>query len=189
MDAKRHDVTDLLVRWNSGDLHARDEIMPLVTKELRRLAQHYLQGERGAHTLQATALVNELYLRLVDRKRVSWRDRAHFFAFAATSMRRILVDHGRAHRAAKRGGGAASITLDDALGVPDQAAIDVVALDDALRDLAKLDPQLTRIVELRFFAGLSIRESAEVLGMGEATIVRRWATARAWLYRELGPAD
>ena len=183
------DVTQLLLEWNDGHKQALDQLMPIVTEELRKLARSYLQDERDSHTLQPTALVNELYLRLVDRRRVTWQSRSHFFGFAATTMRRILVDHARAHRTAKRGGGVKTVTLDEALGLPDQPEIDLVALDDALHDLAKLDPRQSRLVELRFFAGLNIEEAAEVLGIGHATVSRDWTTAKAWLRRELRRAD
>ncbi len=179
------DVTQLLLQWSQGDKDALDELMPLVTRELRQLASSYLHKERPGHTLQPTALVNEVYLRLVDRRRVSWQGRAQFFAFAASTMRRILVDHARAKLTAKRGSGLETITLDEAMGLTTEAEVDVIALDDALVGLAKLDARQSRLVELRFFAGLTVEETASVLGVGTATVVRDWSTAKAWLYAQL----
>ncbi len=180
-----HDVTELLIEWSNGDKAALDKLMPLIHEELRRLAHHYMSHERPGHTLQTTALVNEAYLRLVNRKGVHWQNRAHFFAIAATLMRSLLVDHARSHAYAKRGGDARKITIDEAMIVSQERAAEVVALDDVLKQLANFDPQQSRIVELRFFGGLTIDETAEVLGLSPATIKREWSTARAWLYREL----
>ena len=180
-----HDVTELLIEWSNGDKAALDKLMPLIHEELRRLAHHYMSHERPGHTLQTTALVNEAYLRLVNRKGVHWQNRAHFFAIAATLMRSLLVDHARSHAYAKRGGDARKITIDEAMIVSQERAAEVVALDDVLKQLAIFDPQQSRIVELRFFGGLTIDETAEVLGLSPATIKREWSTARAWLYREL----
>jgi RNA polymerase sigma factor (TIGR02999 family) len=160
-------------------------MMPLIYDELRRQAQRYLQRERPDHTLQATALVHEAYLRLVDQKKVQWQNRAHFFGVAAQVMRRLLVDHARQQHAAKRGGVVPKLALDEALQVADARAADVVALDEALTALAALDPQHSRLVELRFFGGLTIEETAEVLGVSPATVKRDWSMAKAWLYREL----
>jgi RNA polymerase sigma factor (TIGR02999 family) len=159
--------------------------MPLVYDELRRLAQSYLQRERPGHTLQGTALVHEAYLRLIDQKQVKWQNRAHFFGVASQMIRRILVDHARSHQTAKRGAGAQKLSLDDALGVAGATDLDLVALDDALNDLAKLDPGQSRIIELRFFGGLSIEETAEVMGQSTATVNREWSSARAWLFRQM----
>ncbi len=159
--------------------------MPLVYDELRRLAHHYLQRERPGHTLQSTALVHEAYARLVDRNFPEWQNRAHFFGVAAQLMRQILVDYARSHRAAKRGGGVCKLPLQDADLPASIGDVDVIALDDALRSLAKLDPQQCRVVELRFFAGLSIEDTSEVLGVSPSTVKRDWNTARVWLYREL----
>jgi RNA polymerase sigma factor (TIGR02999 family) len=159
--------------------------MPLVYSELRRLANSYLQRERSDHTLQSTALVHEAYVRMVDQNLPQWQNRAHFFAVAAQLMRQILVDYARSHRAAKRGGGACKVTLTDAASRPQRVDIDVVALDDALKSLAQIDPQQSRVVELRFFAGLSIEDTSEVLGISPSTVNRDWNTARVWLYREL----
>ena len=185
--AKLSEVTALLLQWNDDGKEALDRLMPLVADELRQRAAGYLGRERAGHTLQPTALVNELYLRLLERRQASWQGRAHFFAFAARVMRRILVDHARARDAAKRGGEMITVTLDEALDVPIAAGVDLLALEDALERLAALDAEQARIVELRFFGGLSARETAEVLGVGEATVHRRWASARAWLYGQLGP--
>jgi len=178
-------VTQLLARWRDGDREALDALMPLVYAELRRLARHYLQGERPDHTLQSTALVHEAYVRLAGQDPPQWQNRAHFFGVAAHVMRQILVDYARSHRAAKRGSGACKLTLGSASDQPLPVDVDVVALDDALNSLAEMDPQQSRIVELKFFAGLSIEDTAEVLGVSASTVKREWMTARAWLYREL----
>jgi RNA polymerase sigma factor (TIGR02999 family) len=177
-------VTRLLVRWTEGDKQALEDLLPLVYDELRRQARRYLQQERPGHTLQSTALVHEAYLRLVDQN-VSWQNRAHFFGIAAQMMRRILVDHARSRSAAKRGDGACRVTLDEGLVALEQRDLDIVALDDALANLAKIDPQQSKIVELRFFAGLSIEETSEVLHISPATVKRDWAMAKAWLHREM----
>lgn len=182
------EVTQLLVKLSSGDRSALDELLPLVYDELRRLANRYLRRERSDHTLQATALVNEAYLRLVDQN-VPWQNRAHFFGVAAEMMRRILVDHARSHQAQKRGSGGIKLSLDDAINMSDERATDLIALDDALNALAEFDPQKSRIVELRFFAGLSIEETAKVLGIGTATVIRQWKTAKAWLYHEVSKGN
>lgn len=178
------DVTRLLVASSEGDQEALDKLLPLVYTELRKLAERYLHRERPDHTLQATALVHEAYIRLIDQD-VSWQNRAHFFGVAAEMMRRILIDHARKHQAAKRGSGGIKISLDDALELTDERATELVALDDALKALAEFDPQKSRIVELRFFGGLSIEETAEVLGIGTATVIRQWKMAKAWLYQEV----
>jgi len=189
MTQDSHEVTQLLIQWSNGDKAALDKLMPLIYSELRQLARHYMSRERPGHTLQTTALVNEAYMRLVNRKGVHWQNRAHFFAIAAQLMRSILVDHARSHAYAKRGGGAHKIALDDAMAVSQQRAADVVALDDALKRLAEIDPQQSRIVELKFFGGLTIEETAEVLGLSPATIKREWSTAKAWLYHELSKSS
>src|SRR6185312_9307259 len=181
------DVTRVLLGWNENGREALDRLMPLVEYELRRRARGYLEHERVGHTLQPTALVNELYLRLIERRQASWQSRANFFAFTARVMRRILVDHARERDAAKRGGGVVAVSLDEALDVPIAAGVDLLALDEALERLAALDAEQGRIVELRFFGGLSAEETAEVLSLGVATVHRRWASARAWLYGQLGP--
>jgi RNA polymerase sigma-70 factor (ECF subfamily) len=179
------DVTQLLLAWNDGDQAALEKLLPLVYDELRRLADSYLRRERAAHTLQATALVHEAYLRLVDQRRVRWQNRAHFFGIVAQLMRRILVDHARAHQAAKRGEGQVKLSLDEAINVSAERAAEVVALDEALTSLAELDEQQSRIVELRYFGGLSNQEIAEVLGISAPTVTRQWRLAKAWLYHEL----
>jgi RNA polymerase sigma factor (TIGR02999 family) len=178
-------VTELLVRWRGGDREALDALMPLVYNELRRIAGHYLRNERPGHTLQSTALVNEAYVRLVAQDFPQWQNRAHFFAVAAQLMRQILVDHARNRRAAKRGGGVCKLALEEAQENPFPLDVDVIALDDALKTLAAMDEQQSRVVELKFFAGLSIDDTAEVLGVSSSTVKRDWITARAWLYREL----
>jgi len=178
-------VTVLLERWGGGDAGALDELMPLVHAELRRLAASYLRRERPGHTLQPTALVNEAYLKLVDQRQARFSGRAHFFGVAAQLMRRILVDHARSRQAQKRGGSKFAVTLghaDELAAAPDT---DILAVHDALERLSAIDPQQARIVELRFFGGLSIEEAAEVLGVGHATVERDWKMARAWLRREL----
>jgi RNA polymerase sigma factor (TIGR02999 family) len=178
-------VTRLLVDWGQGDQEALDQLAPLVYDELRRLAGNQLRRERPGHTLQSTALVHEAYLRLIDQKNVRWQNRAHFFGVASQMIRRILVDHARAHQAAKRGAGVPRLELDEALDAGVQRDLDLVALDDALESLGRLDPQQARIIELRFFGGLSIEETAEVIGISPATVKREWSSARAWLFREL----
>ena len=178
-------VTQLLVRWRDGDREALDTLMPLVYAELRRLAQHYLSRERTDHTLQSTALVHEAYLRLAGQNPPHWENRAHFFGIAAHIMRQILVEYARAKNTAKRGGGTCKITLDDALEIQQKTDVDVIALDAALDRLSELDPQQSRIVEMRFFAGLTIEDTAEVIGVSPATVKRDWTSARAWLHREI----
>jgi len=179
------DVSALLRRWSGGDGTAAAELTPLVYAELRRLAHQYLQRERAEHSLRSTDLVHEAYLRLVDQKQAHWQDRAHFFAVSGRIMRHILVDHARARLRDKRGGGATMLVLNEAIDVPEQRSFELVALDDALERLAKLDPQQSRVVELRFFAGLSVEETAAALGVSRATVNRDWVTARAWLIREI----
>src|SRR5881227_346251 len=179
-------VTQLLVNWANGDQAALDRLMPLVYSELRRLASNYLRRERQGHTLQPTALVNEAYLKLIDQKNARWQNRAQFFGVAAQLMRRILVDHAREHQAAKRGGSDQQrLSITSAEQLVKQPELDLLALHEALEELASLDPQQERIVELRFFGGLSIEETAEVLSIGHATVERDWKMARAWLRRKL----
>ena len=178
-------VTRLLVDWTNGRKEARDELMPLVYEELRRLAGARLRDERANHTLQATALVHEAYVRLIDQTRVEWRNRAHFFAIAARIIRRILVDHARKRRAEKREGNRLRVTIDENLAVRAEPDLDLIDLDQALEELAEMDPELSRLVELRFFAGLTIEETAAALSVSPATVKREWATARAWLHRRL----
>ena len=183
------EFTHLLVSWRNGDKSALDAMTPVLYAELRKLARHLLAAERPDHTLQPTALVHEAYLRLVDQRSVDWRNRAHFMGMAATMMRRILINHAKAHNAAKREGYAGAITLDDALGVFTNPQVDLLDLDHSLDRLTKLDPQQGKVVELRYFGGLSIEETAEVMGISPATVKREWGTARLWLIQQLeGPA-
>jgi len=178
------EVSGLLRAWGDGDRAALDRLTPIVYDELRRLASHYMRGERPGHSLQATALVNEAYLRLVDYKGMQWQNRAHFFAVSAQLMRRILVDHARRHNL-KRGGGVQHVSLDETAIVGGDQAADLVALDDALGALALFDLRKVQVVEMRFFGGLSVEETAEVLKISPVTVMRDWSTAKAWLYREL----
>jgi RNA polymerase sigma-70 factor (ECF subfamily) len=184
-EAPTHQVTQLLIDWSNGDQSAFDRLMPLIDEELRRLAHRYMSRERAGHTLQTTALVNEAFLRLVNRKNLQWQNRAHFFGLAAQVMRTILVDHARSHASAKRGGGTRNLELDEAMLVSQQKASEVIALDEALKQLALIDPRQSRIVELRFFGGLTVEEAAEVLHVSPVTIKREWSIAKAWLYQEL----
>jgi RNA polymerase sigma-70 factor (ECF subfamily) len=178
-------VTTLLRAWSDGDDGALERLMPLVEAELRRLARAYMSRERREHTLQTTALVNEAFLRLIDARRVSWQDRAQFVGISARLMRRVLVDHARARAYQKRGGGAQRVTLHEALSVSSDPTLDVVALDRALEALAAIDARKSRIVELRFFGGLSVEETAEVLHVSPDTVKRDWRLAKLWLLREL----
>lgn len=188
MKSSPKNVTLLLMDWRDGDREALDRLIPVVYVELKRLASGYLRRERIDHTLQPTALVNEAYIRLIDQRWMNWQNRAHFFGAASELMRRILVDHARAHGAKKRGGGAYKVSLREISEAPEQEDLDLVSLDDALTELAALDAQLSRLVELRFFGGLSIEETAEVMGTSPSTIKRHWKTAQAWLYRRLKEA-
>ena len=181
----RGGVTELLSRWNEGDLAARDALIPLVYDELRRVAKKNLAGQRSDHTLQATALVHEAYLRLVNRKAANWQGRTHFFALAAQMMRQILVDHARMHSAAKRGGGAVTLLLEDDMAGEAGINLDLIGLDKAMKRLASLDARQSQIVELRFFGGLSIEEAARVVDISPATAKREWATARVWLHHAM----
>ena len=182
-------VTELLARWNAGDLASRDALIPLVYDELRRIARKNIAGQRSDHTLQATALVHEAYLRLVNRKAVNWQGRTHFFALAAQIMRQILVDHARMRGASKRGGGTFTLVLDEMNGVAKETNLDLIQLDDAMKRLAALDARQSQIVELRFFGGLSIEETAKVVDISPATAKREWATARLWLHNAMGTAE
>ena len=179
------DVTRLLVRLTDGDRAVLDDLLPLIYGELRRLAGGYLRRERQGHTLEPTALVHEAYLRMVDQTQVRWQNRAHFFGVAAQMMRRILVDHARAHQAEKRGGEAQILSLDENIDVSGERSAELVALDEALERLAELDPEKSRVVELRFFGGLSVEETAEVLGVSAPTVKRHWRMAKAWLYGQM----
>ena len=183
--ASSPNVTQLLVAWGKGDQHAFDALMPEVRKELHRLAAHYMAEESPGHDLQPTALINEAYLRLVDWKNIQWSDRAHFFGMAANMMRRVLVDYARSRDRLKRGGEAIHVSFTEAANVPVPQRADVLALDKALRELEKIDPRKSQIVEMRFFGGLSQEETAEALNVSVATVRRDWSLARAWLAREL----
>lgn len=180
-----HEITQLLLAWSDGDETALAQLAPLVQVELHRLAQRYMSQERSGHTLQTTALVNEAYLRLIDWKNVRWQNRAHFFAVSAQLMRRILVDHARHRKYHKRGGETVRVSLTEATDVAEERSADILALDAALQSLATLDPRKSQIVELRFFGGLSLEETAEVLKISPRTVTREWGLAQAWLYREL----
>ncbi|HUQ31154.1 MAG TPA: sigma-70 family RNA polymerase sigma factor [Pyrinomonadaceae bacterium] len=185
MDQPSHDLTRLLQDWSGGDEKAAERLMPLVYEELRRVAGAYLLRERADHTLQPTALVNEAYLRLVDQSRVSWQNRHHFFGIAAQIMRRVLVDHAREHAAEKRGGLRQKVSLDDANVPTGERAAELVSLDEALSKLAETFPRKGKVVELRFFGGLSVEEIASVLSVSDKTVMREWQSAKLWLYREL----
>jgi len=182
-------ATKLLQAWGQGQDSALGQLLPMVYGELRRIARHYMAGERTGHTLQTTALVNEAYLRLIDSRKVNWQNRTHFFAMSAQLMRRILVDHARSRRYQKRGGGAQQVTLDDDLILSAGQGKDLVALDDALKALEEVDARKSRVVELRFFGGLSVKETADVLKVSQDTVLRDWRLARSWLRREIGKAE
>ena len=177
-------MCELLRAWTDGDTSALERLTPIVYDELHRLAGRYMRGERPGHSLQTTALVNEAYMRLVEYERMQWQDRAHFFAVSAQVMRRILVEHARRHNL-KRGGGVPHVSLEEAALVGDSRPADLVALDDAMNTLAQLDPRKAQVVEMRFFGGLNVDETADVLKVSPATVMRDWSTAKAWLYREL----
>lgn len=181
----QHEITRLLADWSKGDRQALEKLTPLVYDELRRLAARYLRQERAGHTLQSTALVHEAYLKLVGQNNVRWQNRAHFFGIAAQMIRRILVDYARARKADKRGAGAERLSLDEAIALPGSPDLDLVALDDALDGLSQIDARQSRLVELRFFAGLTLEETAEVMQMSVATAKRDWVSAKAWLSREI----
>jgi len=187
--APNDDVTQLLVSWSNGDRQAADALMPLVYGELRRLAASYLRRERSDHTLQSTALVHEAFIRMVDQRDVQWQSRAHFYGIAAQMIRRILVDHARTHQAEKRGSGALKLSLDDALQLSVPQELNLLRLDEALDQLAALDERQSRVVELRFFTGLSVEETAEVMKISTATVKRQWSSARAWLFREMSQSE
>ncbi|MBL8191904.1 MAG: sigma-70 family RNA polymerase sigma factor [Acidobacteria bacterium] len=180
-----HDVTQLLVAWSEGDQSALEQLLPLVNAELRRLAGNYMRRESPGHTLQTSALVNEAYLRLIDQKNVQWQNRAQFFGIAAQLMRRILIDHARKAQYAKRGGGAIQVSLDETAAVTDARAAELIAVDEALEKLTAMDERKGRIVELRFFGGLTEEETAEVIGISVPTVQREWRAAKAWLHRLL----
>jgi RNA polymerase sigma-70 factor, ECF subfamily len=179
------EVTQLLRDWRNGDATAFDRLLPLVYDELRRLAGHYMRGERADHTLQTSALLHEAYLRLIEHEGIDWQNRAHFFGVAAQAMRRVLVDYARTRNYQKRGGKAAQVSLEEAATLAAERGAEVIALDEALQSLAKLDPRKSRVVELRYFGGLSVAETAEALGISVATMMRDWNLARVWLLREM----
>jgi len=189
MTPSSQSITQLLIEWRDGDQTALDRLIPLVHQELRRLAHHYLKQERREHTLQTTALVNEAYLKLVDHKGMHWQNRAHFFAVAAQAMRRILVDHARTRDALKRGGRLAMTNLDEAATVADTQAAELLALNDALDQLAHLDARKSRIVELRYFGGMTLEETAEVVGLSPTTVNREWKSAKTWLLKTMSQQD
>jgi RNA polymerase sigma-70 factor, ECF subfamily len=184
-EVPKHEITELLQAWRQGDEHALEKLTPQVYRELHRAARGCMARERGGHTLQTTALINELYLRLFDLKLIDWQNRAHFFALCARQMRRILTDQARARQSHKRGGGAQPVSLDVAPAVAPQASADLVAVDDALNRLAKEDERKSQVVEMRFFGGLSVEETAEVLKVSPETVMRDWKLAKAWLLRDL----
>jgi len=189
MSIPESDLTQLLVSWSKGDKEALDKLVPLVYAELRRIARRHMGRESPGHTLQTSALINEAYMKLVDRRNVQWQDRAHFFAVAAQVMRHILIDHARSRHYAKRGAGARKVSLEDTAVLSNERAADLVALDDALNALAAIDPRKSRIIELRFFGGLSIEETAEILKIAPVTVTREWRAARAWLRREMSSGE
>jgi RNA polymerase sigma factor (TIGR02999 family) len=178
-------ITQLLIDWNNGSPEAMEKLMPMVESELRRIAANYMRRERPGHTLQTSALVNEAYLKLVDQTRVRWQNRSHFFALASQLMRRILLDHARSQRRAKRGGDAIPVNLDDVAVIAPERSAELVALDDALTRLAEFDLRKAKIVEMRFFGGLTVDEAAEALGIAPITVMLHWRLARAWLQREM----
>lgn len=185
MTPPSHEVTELLVDWSNGNQAALEKLLPLVYEELHHLAHRYMGRERPGHTLQTSGLVNEAYLRLIDQSRVHWQNRAHFYGIAAQVMRRILVDYARNRHYAKRGGSARQVSLNEALIVSEERSAEVVALDESLKNLAEIDPRKSQIVELRFFVGLSIEETAEVLAVSPGTVMRDWTLAKAWLRRAM----
>ena len=189
MSASRGTITQFLLQWGQGDRSALDELIPVVYRELHRLARYYLRRQSPGQTLQTSALINEAYLRLIDHKNMDWQNRAHFYGVAAQAMRRILVDHARTRHAAKRGGRAVEVSLDKAAVLASEQAAELIALDDALKDLAAISPRKSQIVELRYFGGLSVEETAEVLGTSTATVVREWRSAKRLLLRALANTE
>jgi len=185
MNDTRNEITEQLMAWSNGDATALDRLIPVVYQELRRMADQYLRREDSGHSLQPTALVHEAYMRLIDQTKVEWQSRAHFFGVAAQMMRRILIDHAKTKHRLKRGGTAIKIALDENMNVSQERAVELIALDDALQALAQMDERKSRIVELRYFGGLSVEETAQVLGVSDKTVMRDWNLAKAWLYKEL----
>jgi RNA polymerase sigma factor (TIGR02999 family) len=189
-DGKSARCNPALLKWSQGDQEALEDLLPMVYRELHKIAHRYLNKERGEHTLQTTALVHEAYIKLIDQTRVQWQNRAHFFGIAAQAMRRILVDNARQRLAGKRGKGAEKISIDDKeIDISDEKASNLVELDFALKKLAELEPNKSRLVELRYFGGLSLEETAEVLGVSRPTVIRQWRLAKAWLYKEISGED
>src|SRR5262249_19008521 len=184
-DAAPHEITQQLIAWSNGDTDALDKLIPAVYQELRRMADRYLRSESAGHSLQPTALVHEAYLRLIDQSQVEWHNRAHFFGVAAQMMRRILIDHAKTKHRAKRGGGARKISLEETANYTREKAAELVALDEALKELSEIDERKSRIVELRYFGGLTVDETAEVLGISDKTVMRDWNLAKAWLYQAM----
>src|SRR5262249_13221127 len=182
MESSSNEITRQLIAWSKGDKAALERLIPAVYQELRRMADYYLRGEQSGHSLQPTALVHEAYLRLIDQSQVEWHNRAHFFGVAAQMMRRILIDHAKTKHRAKRGGGARKISLEETVNYTREKAAELVALDEALRELGEIDERKSRIVELRYFGGLTVDETAEVLGISDKTVMRDWNLAKAWLY-------
>ena len=182
-------ISKLLVEWRDGDTTALDRLVPLVYRELRRLAGYYMRRQRADHTLQTSALINEAYLRLIDHKNMRWKNRAHFYAVAAQAMRRILVDHARSRGYAKRGGGARKVSFDEAVIGAEERGAELIALDDALKNLDLIDPRKSQIVELRYFGGLSVDETAEALGISPVTVMRDWRSAKGWLLRAITKSE
>ena len=187
-DASVENLTRLLIEWSNGDSQALEKLAPIVYDDLRRLARRHLQSESPNHTLQGTALVHEAYLRLIDQRHVRWQNRAHFFGISAQLIRRILVDHARARKAEKRGGDGEKVQLEESIAAAEDQNVDLVFLDECLKKLANIDPQQTRVVELRYFTGLTVDETAEIMGISPRTVKREWRLAKAWLHREIGKA-
>lgn len=185
MDKPPNEITEQLIAWSNGDAAALDKLIPVVYQELRRMADQYLRREDLSHSLQPTALVHEAYLRLIDQTKVEWQNRAHFFGVAAQMMRRILIDHAKTKHRLKRGGTAIKVSLDENVNISQERATELIALDDALQELAQMDERKSRIVELRYFGGLSVDETAQVLGVSDKTVMRDWNLAKAWLYQQL----
>lgn len=189
MNETPNEITEQLIAWSNGDEAALDALIPAVYQELRRMADYYLRGENTGHSLQPTALVHEAYMRLIDQTKVEWQNRAHFFGVAAQMMRRILVDHAKSKHRVKRGGTAPKVSLDETVSLSNERAAELVALDDALKVLNELDERKSRIVELRYFGGLTVDETAQVLGVSDKTVMRDWSLAKAWLYAQLSQTN
>ena len=189
VDEAADEITQQLIAWSKGDAAALDKLIPVVYRELRRMADYYLRGENPGHSLQPTALVHEAYLRLIDQTKVEWQNRAHFFGVAAQMMRRILIDHAKAKHRGKRGGTATRVTLEEGVAFTQERAAELVALDDALKILSEIDERKSRIVELRYFGGLTVEETSQVVGVSDKTVMRDWNLAKAWLYQQLTNAS